>query len=213
MLRQERVEDSEETMRTMLDGFKAQLWTALPGEVESFDAAKQTAVVQPTLKGVWRAKDGSISTHTLPLCLDVSVFKLRGGGFSATVPIIKGTEGLLIFASRCIDSWWQSGGVQEQNELRAFDLSDGLFFPGINSQAQNLDAYATDGIQLRNDAGDTTLTLKDGEVDIVAITTKVQGDLNITGKLNVSGLTVIGDPGTAKFVKLADGTNSTLLKA
>lgn len=213
MIRQERTKDFETALLAALQGWQAGLWTALPCIVESFDADKQTCVLQPTIKGIYRSAAGDLSTHNLPLLLDVPVYRLRGGGFSITVPLSAGDEGLAIFASRCIDAWWQNGGVQEQNEIRMHDLSDGFFLPGFNSQTKNLSAFCTDGIQLRNDAGDTTLTLRDGSVDIVAAATNITGDLNVTGKLNVSDLTIIGDPGAAKFVKLSDNTNSTKLKA
>lgn len=221
MKQQERYEDQEEALRIMLSGFQAALWTALPCIVTKFDAVKQTCELQPTIQGKKIAPDGSSANINLPVLVDVPVYRLRGGGFSATVPLVAGDEGLAVFSSRCMDAWYQSGGIQPQFELRMHDLSDGFFLPGFNSQPKKLTAFATDALELRNDAGDvkvsvkedriictaknSTMTLKQDEIDIVATTVKITGDLE------VSGMTKTG--GGAQFVKLADGSNATKLKS
>ena len=57
-----------------------------------------------------------------------------GGGFALTFPVAAGDECLVVFASRCIDAWWQSGGVGEPMEPRMHDLSDGFALIGVRSQ-------------------------------------------------------------------------------
>lgn len=166
MRQQERFEDREEALRIMLEGFQAQVWTAMPAIVESFDAAKQTCTLQIAIQSKQYNKDGTSKDVNIPLLVDVPVYRLRGGGFAATVPIIKGDEGLVVMSSRCMDAWWQNGGIQPQFEQRMHDLSDGFFLPGFNSQTKNLATYCTDGAQIRNDAGDVTATIKVDEIDL-----------------------------------------------
>lgn len=174
MLRTERVEDDAETLRAALIGWQSsEIWTALPGILDSFDATKMTAVVQPAIKGIFRLKDGSSQVVQMPQCLDVPVFFPGGGGFTLTFPVKAGDEGLLVFSSRCIDAWWQNGGVQPQAEVRFHDLSDGFFFPGFRSVPRVLNPnVATDAVELRSDDRATFVQMKAGNI------LNVQADAN-----------------------------------
>lgn len=167
MLRQERTEDPQEMTRSVLVGWQSEIWTALPGILQSFDAEKMTAVVQPAIKGIFRKKDGSETVVTLPQCLDVPVQFIGGGGFTLTFPMKEGDEGLLVFSSRCIDAWWQSGGIQPQAEIRLHDLSDGFFLPGTRSVPRVLENFSTDNAELRADNGDVKIVLQPEEIDVL----------------------------------------------
>ncbi len=134
MDRRERLADPVISQQMMLDGLQTKMWTSIPGILQSFDATKMTAVVQPAIQAqALDPKTGKWSNVTLPLCLDVPVQFQRGGGYGFTFPLVSGDEGILLFSSRCIDAWWQSGGVQPQAEFRMHDLSDGMFLPGVSS--------------------------------------------------------------------------------
>lgn len=167
MKQTERYEDEEEALRAALLGLQASIWTALPCIVESFDAEKQTCTLQPAIQGIRTDKEGEQHIEDMPLLVDVPVYRFRGKGFSVTVPIEKGDEGLVVFSSRCIDTWWQNGGVQPQFESRLHDLSDGFFFPGFNSQTKNLEDFATDAVEVRTDAGDVKIAVKADEIDVI----------------------------------------------
>jgi hypothetical protein len=78
-----------------------------------------------------------------------------------TFPVKDGDEGLVVFASRCIDKWWRDGGVQEQTEYRMHDLSDGFAIPGFRSQKRTLDNVSTTAVQLRSDDGKKYVELDD----------------------------------------------------
>jgi hypothetical protein len=84
--------------------------TALPGVVAGFDPVAMTVSVQPAIKGRVTSPDGSTRSVALPLLVDVPVFFPRGGGFTLTFPVKSGDECLVVFSSRCMDAWWQSGG-------------------------------------------------------------------------------------------------------
>lgn len=219
MRQQERFEDREEALRIMLDSFQSTMWTAMPAIVNSFNATKQTCELTLAIPGANTDQTGKVTYMDMGQCplVDVPVYRFRGGGFEMTVPLVAGDEGLVVFASRCIDSWWQTGKInQPPFEQRLHDLSDGFFLPGFNSQPKNLANFATDAIEIRNDAGDvkidlkvdqiiltaknSTMTLKQDEIDIVATNVKITGDVAITGKLTSSDTTGLG--GGAKKVAL-----------
>ncbi|MBH3360768.1 Gp138 family membrane-puncturing spike protein [Pseudomonas guariconensis] len=132
---------------------QSKLWTSLPGIIQSFDAGAMTCVVQPAVQVFVTADDGSMVLTTLPLLLDCPVQFPAGGGCTLTFPVKTGDECLVVFASRCIDSWWQSGGIQAQAELRMHDLSDGFALLGFRSQPRVISGISLQAVQLRSDDG------------------------------------------------------------
>jgi hypothetical protein len=167
-------------VRAALDGFQPSVWTALPGIVKSFDASKGTCEVQPAIKAQVTAKDGTKSWVAMPLCVDVPVQFMGGGAFVFTFPVNTGDEGLIIFASRCIDAWWQSGGVQQQAELRMHDLSDGMLIPGFRSQPRKLANINPNFPEWRSEDGLVAMTQ-------TATGWKVTGTLEVSGNLLLNG--------------------------
>jgi phage baseplate assembly protein gpV len=153
MQRTERTGDAEVAMQTALRGLQSRIWTSMPGIVESYDAEKMTCVVRPSIQGLFRQKDETWQPVTMPLCPDVPVQFGSGGGYAVTFPIEKGDEGILVFSARCIDAWWQNGGVQPQAERRMHDLSDAFFIPGIFSQPKKLDNVSTSKLEMRTRDG------------------------------------------------------------
>ena len=160
MDRRERTQDPIEATRTAVEGKQAELWTALPGLVESFDPVAMTVSVQPAVTGSVGDERGKTSTGTLPLLVDVPVVFPCGGGFTLTHPIKEGDECLVVFASRCIDGWWQAGGIGGTPDARMHDLSDGIAIVGPRSQARVLNpAVDTQNVQLRTDDGKAHITM------------------------------------------------------
>lgn len=159
MQRAERPGDLLVGVRQVVRGDRATVWTALPGIVQSFDASKMTVKVQPAVQAQVQDQGGEWKNTTLPLLTDCPVVFPSGGGYTFTVPLQEGDEGLVVFASRCIDSWWQSGGVQPQADLRMHDLSDGFFLPGVFSQPRKLANVSTTHAALRSQDGQTAVEL------------------------------------------------------
>jgi hypothetical protein len=176
MDQRERLNDPQEALRIALEGHQAGIWTALPGILQTFDADKMTAAVQASIQGRLLQEDGSWKDAALPILLDCPVIFPTGGGFALTFPLTQGDEGLVVFASRCIDAWWYSGGVQKQARSRMHDLSDGFFLPGCFSQPRKLSNINTSFPELRN---------SDGSVKLEATATgfKVTGDFDVTGEV------------------------------
>ena len=168
--RVERVGDFPAALTEALTAWQSGLWTAMPGVLLSFDAAKMSAVVQVAIQARLRQNDeaGSISWVSISPLVDVPVVFPNGGGFLLTFPLAAGDEGLVIFSSRCIDSWWQSGGTDNpQMDLRLHDLSDGFFLPGARSQV-NLPpgGVSTTGVELRSEDGNTKIRMSGGGISM-----------------------------------------------
>jgi hypothetical protein len=170
-----------QSLDRQLNGRLARLWTALPGIVQSFDAQKQTVVVQPAVRAVTFDINGEPTSVALPLLVDCPVQFPAGGGFTLTFPVKGGDECLMVFASRCIDAWWQSGGVQNQAVLRMHNLSDGFALLGFRSVPRAISGVSTSATQLRTDDGATFVEVGDGEVTIKAAQINLQGPVAQTG--------------------------------
>ncbi|WP_207953238.1 Gp138 family membrane-puncturing spike protein [Paenibacillus agricola] len=148
---------------------------ATPGIIQEFDPATQTVTVQTAIRE--KIIDEQLVTHwfEIPLLLDVPIVIPRAGGFALTLPIVPGDECLVVFADRCIDAWFSSGGVQNQIESRRHELSDGFAIIGVWSQPRVLAGYASDAAQLRSDDGSVAITLGAGSIDIDAPIVRING--------------------------------------
>jgi len=155
----ERFNDPEETLRVLFESMARELWTSCVGIIESFNAELQTATVQPAIKAMVQGIDGKWTAQALPLLLDVPVYFPSGGGCSLTFPVATGDECLVCFADRCIDGWWQNGGVQLPITPRAHDLSDGMCFVGFRSKPEKINNLSTTATELRADDGLTKIAL------------------------------------------------------
>lgn len=180
--------DIEEGQRLALDGRQSTIWTAIPCIVTSINLSKMTLAAQPAIQGTVEDESGNKTAVNLPLLVDVPIVFPSGGGFTITLPIAAGDEVLVVFASRCIDAWWQSGGVQRPMEARMHDLSDGFAIPGPKSQAHLVSGISATALQIRNNAGSSYVEISaDGKIKLVSSEVDITGNLKMTGDLTVTG--------------------------
>ncbi len=168
--------DTEEGIRLALEGSQAGLWTAMPAIVQSVNLTKMTIVAQLAIKGRYEAPDGTIQWVDISQVQDVPIVFPSAGGFSITLPIAANDEVLIVFASRCIDAWWQSGGhANKPLEFRMHDLSDGFAIPGPRSVPRAVATISSTDLQIRNDAGNTYLSIgADGKIGFKNATTDLK---------------------------------------
>jgi len=150
-----------EPLLAALDGRQAEMWTALPGVIESVDLTKMTASVQPAMKASISRPDGSSSLAALPLLPDVPICFSRGGGYTATFPVKKGDECLIVFASRSIDAWFALGDAQQPLDQRMHDINDGFAIVGPFSQqtAGTLTNVSPTAAELRSNDGSVKVSI------------------------------------------------------
>lgn len=191
MDQRERAGDGMEALRTAMDARQASMWTASVGIIQSFDDVAMTCVVQPSIQGRIAKPDGSAQFVAMPLLLDCPVYFPSGGGVTLTFPVKKGDEALVVFANRCIDAWWQQGGIQPPMEARMHDLSDGFAFVGVRSQPRRLAGVSTTKTQLRTDDGAAFYEL-DPATKAATITAPggltINADVTVNGKVTASGI-------------------------
>jgi len=155
------------------DSIKSDIRVAMPGLIEAWDSATQTATVRLAIREKV-TNEGVEQEMQIPLLEDVPIVVPRAGGYVLGFAPKKGDECLVIFADCCIDSWWQSGGVQSQADTRRHDLSDGFAVLGCWSQ-KNKPKLPSSGISLQNDAGTAGISISGDTVNIFG-TVKINGN-------------------------------------
>lgn len=183
-----------------IDARLKDLHTSIPGIIESFDAEKQLATIQPAVKRIFITRDGDkeiLTPSDLPILINVPIIFPRGGGFSLTFPVKKGDECLIVLCERSIDNWHRIGGVQPPGARRFHSLSDATAFVGISSLTNKIPEYDDTNTQLKSDDGKVEITLlTDGTISIKAETkvTVDAPDAEFTGNVKILGnLEVIGN--------------------
>lgn len=173
--------------KTAIQNALHDLRVAAPAIVVSFDTATQCAAVQVAMKELVKFPDGP-KWVAINAIYNVPIVVPRAGGFAITVPIQAGDEGLLVFTDTAFDLWWLAGGQQPpgenppiqqpQHERRRHDLTDCFFIPGCWNQTRVLPSYASDQIQVRNDAGTALVSIdQTGKITINA-----SGDVDINAQ-------------------------------
>lgn len=206
----ERYDDPEEALRVAMEGMRSGLWTAMPGIIQSFSASAVTATVQMAIKGIVQGQNGQSQFVNLPLLVDVPVFFPRGGGCTLTFPIARNDECLVVFASRCVDGWFQSGGIQAPMQPRMHSMSDGFALVGFFSQATKISGISTSTAQLRSNDGSTYVEVNpSGQiVNVVAPAgmTVTTPTFTVTGVINVQNVNGATNAGTITGSLNATGT-------
>lgn len=176
MRREEYLGNAGEQQYFNNESLQARLWTALPGIITAVDYIKFTVSVQPAIMGKTEDAEGVQTDVQLPMLVDVPVLFPNGGGWHLTCPIQVNDECLVVFASRCIDAWWQNGGVQKPMELRMNDLSDGFCILAPYSQpmaSEVTGGFSNNSIIIRDDKKENYLEYVTG------------GDVNVLHQANL----------------------------
>ena len=164
--------------------------TSMPGIVESFDAEKQLATVQPAIRRIFVTRDGDteiLVPSDLPILINVPVIFPRGGGFSFTLPVNKGDECLLTFCERSIDTWHQTGEVRKPGARRFHSLSDATAFVGLSSIPNKVPNYSSTNMELKKDDGNAKFLIRPDN-GIRMENSSGFLELQPDGKVNINGV-------------------------
>lgn len=178
MDRRERYTNIFAHIQAQIDTTLAQTFVAFPGIVQSFNASDCTAAVQLAILMQNRDGNNNWANVTPSPVIPKAVVQFPGNkNYIFTFPLQAGDEGLLVFADRCIDSWWQSSGVQPQLDIRQHDLTDAIFIPGIRSVPNVPTNINTSAAEFRTASGNTKIAFSD------ANGVQITGNVTITGSL------------------------------
>jgi hypothetical protein len=166
---------------TLLKQFGADLrCSTVAFAAEDMDPVTQTVTVQIAIQERVQRPAGAVWWDVQPIVM-VPVVIPRAGGYSVTLPVKKGDEGLLVFCDTCFDFWWANGqsnapvaantgvasGSQRQNVVRRHHVHDCGFIPGMYSQPNKLSNYSTSSLQIRRDDGTVLIDVSAAGVAII----------------------------------------------
>jgi len=121
---------------------------ALPGRVESYDAATQKANVQPLIMDEDFDDLGERVAQRLPVVTNVPVCFPGAGGYRVTFPMAIGNTVLLVFSSSSLDRWLSRGGEVDPEDDRHHHISDAVAIPGLFDFAHVPTSAPTDAMVL-----------------------------------------------------------------
>ena len=160
-------------IRDVFDEKIADVHTHLPARVVSFDASLNTCSIQLCVKRIRTDDPNNLTYVELPIIRDVPVHQFGSGKCLLSVSPQVDSYGSYHISERSISRWIKEGGVTEPESFRKFDISDGVFFPGIYPTVTDGDngklasAILTDRVELRTRTGDTTISVLDNESVLV----------------------------------------------
>ena len=188
------------SLTTMLDSVlrdwsKTSLHTAMPGLIDSYDAATRRARVRPALRlvmaGEMPGEDGEAVERAL--AVNVPVMWMAGGGYSALLPLDPGDRGMLLFSERGMTEFKTTGALSTPDKSRYFSESDAVFMP------------CDFGIEVATPASETAAAIQtlDGVRSVLVDTDRVElrcGGTRVTAtssgiELNCSGTVAIESGG------------------
>ena len=174
---------------------KANLNTAIVGEIVTFDPATVTAEIKIGVE--FFMQDGT--TKPLTNLLHVPIMVLQAGGFTMTFPVKAGDECLILFQMRDISTWIENGSIIKPVSNRQLNISDAVALVGIQSAKTRVQNYDPDNMKISSENASVTIT-PDGAItidsrDVLSITAdsgvEITGDVAITGDIEITGETLM----------------------
>lgn len=195
----DRRKDPSKALSDRIETAVADLHTAIPGRIKSYDATKQTATVQIALRRLFRPIDQPAQEIEVSPIIDVPVLFPRAGGYSITFPVAVDDPCLVVFAERDIGGWLENGATAIPPTARKHDYSDAVAILGLWPTPDSLSpAASTSALQLRRDDAATSISLT-ASIEIDAIN---DASINAADDVSVSA-------GDALFVNAGGNVSIT----
>ena len=140
-------------------------WGEMPGQVVSFDPAKQTISVQP----LYKKRLNGVPTD-LPVLLDVPVRFPRAGGFIITHPIKVGDKVTLRPQVRNTEVYHAEDGAFAAADARSFSLSDmEAYLDGGESLSDPIQGFNSANMEIRAAGGLPKIEISEGGMILLII--------------------------------------------
>lgn len=120
-------EQISDYLQRFIDIELSQIYTSLPGQIETYDPETKKASVKPLMK----KKMADNTELDIPVIQDVSVLWPSTANAIIHFPLARGDKVLLLFSQRSLDNWQETGQSQVPDDPRKFDLTDAICIPGF----------------------------------------------------------------------------------
>lgn len=185
--------------------FAEELHTALPGRVESYDAATQTADVRPMVRRALPNVAGGTTPEDMPIVRSVPVVWPRVGDWFLHMPLAPGDSVLLVCLERDPARWVRTGDISDPIDHRQHHLAHAVAIPGLFPRSAALSGLPAGKLAIGRTGGPTA-TIDAVNIDLggaikLALATLVEAELDkiaatlATGTANLgTGAVTFGTP-------------------
>lgn len=167
----------EGLIRGHLDRAEIEIRGPMPGRIESYDAATQTANVMPMLRLPVAQPDGSVAQEDPPVVPNVPVLLLRTRSWFQSMPVAQGDFVLLVPCEGDWSSFWSrssgtDGALSDVPDVRRHHLAHCVALLGFYPEREALtqtQAAGAGGVVIGHDSasGARILLRADGTVGIL----------------------------------------------
>ena len=134
------------------------LYVGMPGRLEDYDHKSGRGTVKPLIQ----EPDINGDLQSLKPIVGVPVIMLGGSKSALYLPPATGDTGWIAFSHRSIENWLDRGGDATPGDPRVMDMTDAVFWPGLQSFSDGSLGEEEGAAVLRN-AG-AKLKMKDGKI-------------------------------------------------
>lgn len=190
--------DMSDMVRAIVDTMLLDMYFALPAKISSYDSDTQYADVKIQL--LQSFDDGS--TQEYPVIPNVPVKHPRANSGAARIhmPLKPGDDVVLMFTSRSLDAWKQSGGMTDPADPRKHNIADCFALIGGSSMADAFDVNDPDAIEIVN--GESMMQIfPDGTFNIANGSTDLLSNVSNLATTLSTASTVVGGPFIASVVE------------
>ncbi len=168
----------EGVIRAAFRNLEADLYTALPGKIESIDQNTRLVTVKPMIS---RRYFGASAPTELPVIVGVPLVEMRTQKAYVKLPVAKGDPVLMVFSGRALDNYIESAGAVpvEPLDVRMHDITDAFAIlggwpiqkegnrPGANPAALDIQVESGTKVLIGNGT-DEVLTLVDQAMEALS---------------------------------------------
>lgn len=188
--------DDAEVLRRFLDARVAELWTSLPARVKTYDAATQTADLEPVVRMPRAIDEEDLEHEDLPVLPNVPVVFPRGGGASITWPLQAGDHVLVVFSSLSTGEWRRTGATADAKDVSRNGLGSAFALAGVAPDLDTLAHASEDALVLEHGTkvmigADATEKIARDDLVMARIEELADAILNATPTANDGGAAVL----------------------
>lgn len=143
-----------EVLASLIESRLVDVHTMLPGQIESYDSAKQTVNVKITVQRRLVDEDGTKTLVDLPPLQNVPVAFPRCAGGWITFPLAKGDNVMVIFSERSLGQWMAKDNGQQidPQEVTLHPLSGAVAVPGLYPSTAALRSPSTQHVVVHTES-------------------------------------------------------------
>lgn len=145
----------EDVVASAMDVALQNVWTSMPGRVESYDPIGPKINVRIAIKSPTVGEDGAPNVQSIAVLTSVPVIFPGGSSFRFVAPLQAGDTVLLVVCSRSIDKWLLKGGIVDPGFTQKHHISDAVAIPILRDFAHPLKNSPSDHASIGHDEGAT----------------------------------------------------------